>query len=215
MVILVVDSVRMVLRNLERLLSCYRHEVITAESGEQALELLKQDQRVNLVITELQLGDMTAIDLFKSSQAIERISDHGQLAPPEFILFTHVRPDADAFSTDVRLLNEALDLGFLDVLFKPLVREKLLRHIDACESSGSRKFDPEAPQKDDDNDSRTVRTVDDELRRLDRQHQDLETKFERLHRDQKDMRNQLVEIRSVLAVFSSTVPTPAQEDQKV
>lgn len=213
MVVLVVDSVRLVLRNLERLLTTYGHDVVTAESGKQSLDVLKQDQRVNLVITELRLPDMTAIDLFRSTHAIERVSDHGQLEPPEFILFTHVRPDADAFSADVRLLNEVLDVGFLDVLFKPLVREKLLHHLRDSENFGSRKVVEADRAQKDRKGAKAVRTVNDELRRLDQKHQEFENRLNRLERNQEDIRHQFVEVRRVIAQFSSTLPVAIHENQ--
>jgi len=130
MVILVVDSVPLVLRNLDRLLSNHGHEVLTADCSEEAYEILKRDQRIRLVITDLKFAKMSAIELFKATNEIERIGDVQDWTPPKFILFTSLRPDSHAQKQDLQLLQEALDIGFVDILFKPLVREKLIQQIE-------------------------------------------------------------------------------------
>ena len=129
MVILVVDTVSLVRSNLDRLLTANGHEVLTADTGKAAVEILKNDQRISLVVTDLHVAGMTAVDLFKATRNIERVGDGGNSSPPEFILFTSLRPDGGMNNTDVQLLHETAALGFIDVLFKPLVRGQLLQHV--------------------------------------------------------------------------------------
>ena len=135
MVILVVDSVSLVLRILDRLLTTHGHEVVTANSCEDALHILKRNHRIRLVLTDYYVGKMTASELFKADRKIERISDDGVSCPPEFILLTRPLPENDRHGSDVQLLQEVLDLGFVDVLFKPLDRDALLSHVRQIDGS--------------------------------------------------------------------------------
>lgn len=188
MIILVVDTVPLVLRNMDRLLSAHGHEVIAADSGENALEILKRDHRIRLVITDLLVGGMTAVDLFKSNMQIERISDDGNSSPPEFILLTRLTTESQLQGKDMHLLQEAIDLGFVDVLFKPLVREELLRHVRQIDTDDPWSPPPE-PARNSQKSNSAASRVTDHLQQLEERHADFEAN--------------LGEIRETLSTFQA------------
>ncbi len=203
MVILVVDTVSLVRRNLDRLLSSHGHEVITADSGDQALEILKRDQRVSLVVTDLVIAGMTAIELFKATRDIERISDEGNSSPPQFLLLTSLRPDSDAHDGNVLLLHEAVDLGFIDILFKPLVREKLLTHLEQIVSPIQRPSLPQTQQRTQSISTPATPSVEEDIRRIDAKHAALEKTLEGLRLGQQNMQSDLTEIKALLTDITS------------
>jgi CheY-like chemotaxis protein len=131
--ILVVDDVGYVRHYLDRLLTQHGHSVVTAASGMAALELLKQDNAIQAVITDLLMPGMDGLELFKKVQRIDRFDDRGPLPPPVFILMTALRPTSTTPKREANMLQEALDLGFADVLLKPIDNEHLLRQLTSIE----------------------------------------------------------------------------------
>ena len=86
MKLLVVDDVGYVRHYLDRLLTQHGHTVVTASSGDEALAILKQDNTLNAVVTDLMMPGMDGIELFKAARQIGRFNDAGQLPPLEFFL---------------------------------------------------------------------------------------------------------------------------------
>ncbi len=204
MVILIVDTVQLVLRNLDRILSGYGYEVITADSGKSALEIIKRDHRVKLVITDLKISGMTAIELFKASRDVERVSDEGGSNPPEFVMLTSERPDRDVNSENVKLLQEALDLGFIDILFKPLVRAKLMQHV---QSVGSPL--PDNPSQSNthiyDRASEAASSFQQQIQRLDEKHTSMERRLDDFEESQINLQNELAHIKAILVDMTTNV----------
>jgi CheY-like chemotaxis protein len=131
--ILVVDDVGYVRHTLDRLLSQHGHSVVTAGSGIQALEILKHDNGIQVVITDLLMPGMDGIELFKAAQKIDRIADKGSVAPPTFYLITALRPTSTTPIRETSMLQQAVNLGFADVLLKPIDSDHLLRSLSNLE----------------------------------------------------------------------------------
>lgn len=128
--ILVVDDVGYVRHTLDRLLSSHGHSVATADSGSAALGALRQDNGIEAVLTDLLMPGMDGVELFRQAQRLDRVGDAGPLPPLPFILMTALRPNANGPTREMALLNEAVNVGFLDVMFKPLDNVVLMRHFE-------------------------------------------------------------------------------------
>lgn len=143
--ILVLEEVSFVRHNMKQLLTELGHVVACPDSGEQALQLLRTDHKIDVVITCLSISGMSAIKLFLESQSIQY--NHGSDRPtgPAFILTTTTeRSSADSNKTVT--VQQALDLGFVEVLLKPIDSEKLtalLHGIETNIGSGARENRPQ------------------------------------------------------------------------
>jgi CheY-like chemotaxis protein len=125
MKILVVDDVGYTRHYHARLLQKFGHEVLSAEGGPQALRLLERDLTIDVVLTDLLMRDMDGVELFKGSLRINRMVDGGQANPPVFILMTAMRPSANGQQKDIEKIRMAKEIGFAEVLFKPIDPEQL------------------------------------------------------------------------------------------
>jgi two-component system response regulator HydG len=110
--ILVVDDDRAGLESVRLVLEREGFRVLGAESGREALELLRAE-RVHLVLTDLMMPGMDGVDLMKAVR---------QVAPgTDVILMT-------AYGT-IEKAVEAIQLGASDFLTKPLKRFMILRAV--------------------------------------------------------------------------------------
>jgi len=131
MKVIVVDDVGVVRHSMDRLLTDNGYSVVTAASGNDAIELLKKDNTIGAVLTDLLMPGMDGIDLFKASLNINRLTDAGEIPPPEFILMTAQRPSANVDDKENSPMRLALSLGFVDAMLKPIDKERLFRHLSA------------------------------------------------------------------------------------
>ena len=129
MKVLVVDDVALVLRQLANFLEQQNFKVLTTRSPVEALDMLKRDNRISVVLTDLVMPNMDGIELFKAANKIERLDDDGTAPQPKFILMTAARPDRTGESKVSKQLQEAIDLGFVDIIFKPFNYDKLVKLI--------------------------------------------------------------------------------------
>ena len=131
--ILVVDDVGYTRHYHVRLLQKFGHDVTSAESGAKALLMLEADQSIEIVLTDLIMREMDGVDLFLNAQKLDRTSDAGVALPPKFILMTALRPGSGGQQRDVERLRNAKELGFSDVLFKPIEPETLRLAIESAQ----------------------------------------------------------------------------------
>lgn len=108
--VLVVDDVGFSRNVVARLLGGAGYEVVTAESGHQALQRLQNDAKFQLVITDEKMPGMDGTQLYAACK-----SELGD-ATPHFILLTA--------SNDVDAMKAAKALGFIDVLIKPFAIDR-------------------------------------------------------------------------------------------
>ncbi len=130
MKVLVVDDVGYTRHFHVRLLQKFGHDVLSAEGGAQALKILERDLSVDIVLTDLMMRDMDGVELYKNSLRISRVLDGGQATPPAFILMTALRPGGTSQQKDIEKLRIAKEIGFLDVLYKPIEPELLKATLD-------------------------------------------------------------------------------------
>jgi CheY-like chemotaxis protein len=123
--ILVVDDVSYVRHHLDRVLTQHGHSVSTAVSGAGAVEMLKEEHAIQVVITDLIMPGMNGFELFKLARRIDRFDGRGPLPPPVFYLITALRPGSTP-DRESSMLQQAHELGFADVLLKPIDNERLL-----------------------------------------------------------------------------------------
>ncbi len=71
MKILVVDDEPMQLKSMKIGLRTEGHSVVTAESAEEALKMLKSDPAIDLIITDFLMAGMTGLDLLKTIRALK------------------------------------------------------------------------------------------------------------------------------------------------
>ncbi|HET6426125.1 MAG TPA: response regulator [Planctomycetaceae bacterium] len=125
MKILVVDDVGYTRHFHVRLLQKFGHDVLSAETGPQALKMLERDMGIDVVLTDLMMRDMDGVELFKAALRISRVVDGGNAPSPVFILMTALRPGGNSQQKDIEKLRMAKEIGFIDVLYKPIEPEQL------------------------------------------------------------------------------------------
>ncbi len=127
--VLIVDDVGYSRHYHSRMLQKLGYDTLTAETGPQAVHLLERDSTIDVVLTDLMMRDMDGLELFSATQAINRMTDAGHAEPPAFILMTAVRPGSGAQPKDLDKIRLAKQLGFVEVLFKPVAPEHLERTL--------------------------------------------------------------------------------------
>ena len=111
--VLVVDDERNIRRTLDLVLRGEGYEVLEAESGEQALELLSNGQKpVNLVIVDLMLPGIGGLELLARSR-----HDESTRTLPVVVISGHAT---------VHDAVKAIKLGAGDFFEKPVTRERVL-----------------------------------------------------------------------------------------
>jgi CheY-like chemotaxis protein len=126
MKILVVDDVGYTRHFHARLLEKHGHAAVSAGSAAEAIKILRTDHSIDVVLTDLMMTDMDGIELFQHVQQLERMNDSGPVAPPRFILMTALHPGKNAQPRDIERIRLAKEVGFEDVLLKPIENEALM-----------------------------------------------------------------------------------------
>lgn len=125
MKILVVDDVGYTCHFHSRLVEKFGYTAVSATSGYEALNYLKTDNDISIVVTDLMMRGMDGVDLFQEAQNLERFTDEGQLDPPQFIVMTALRMEKNSNDKDVQRLKLAKELGVAKIMFKPLDQDEL------------------------------------------------------------------------------------------
>lgn len=114
--ILFVDDEQYVLDGLGRLLREYRNEwgLKFALNGKEALDILS-NELIDIVISDVRMPEMTGLDLLEKLQADDKTRD----IPVVILTGDHERT----------LKRQALDLGAMDLLNKPINKEDLVARI--------------------------------------------------------------------------------------
>jgi CheY-like chemotaxis protein len=114
---------------MDRMLTELGFDVVTAASGHEAIELLKTDNSIGAVLTDLLMPGMDGIELFKASRNINYSTGTEEIPPPEFIMMTALRPSANVDQKDASPMRQAVSLGFVDAMLKPIDKDRLLRNL--------------------------------------------------------------------------------------
>jgi CheY-like chemotaxis protein len=131
MKILVVDDVGYARHFHVRLLQKFGYDVQSAETGPQALRMLERDMTIDVVLTDLMMRDMDGVELYKNAMRISRMVDGGQANPPVFLLMTALRPGTNSQQKDVEKLRMAKEIGFAEVLYKPIEPDALRKTLES------------------------------------------------------------------------------------
>ncbi|MFU8805745.1 MAG: response regulator, partial [Bradymonadaceae bacterium] len=110
--ILLVDDEAAHLKTLERLFTREGYEVMTAEGGPQALELIRKEA-FHLVITDLMMPDIDGMDVLKLVKTLQ--------PEAEIVLMT-------AFGTVERAVH-GMKEGAYDFITKPIKRATILKAV--------------------------------------------------------------------------------------
>jgi CheY-like chemotaxis protein len=135
MKVLVVDDVGYARHFHVRLLQKFGYDVQSAETGPLALRMLERDMTIDVVLTDLMMRDMDGVELYKNAMRISRMVDGGQATPPVFLLMTALRPGTNSQQKDVEKLRMAKEIGFAEVLYKPIEPETLRKTLEAVKFS--------------------------------------------------------------------------------
>ncbi|WP_417382937.1 response regulator [Gimesia sp.] len=128
MKILIVDEIGFIRQSLNQKLGRHQFETVSAESGEEALMILKADFSIDAVLTSLFLPTMNALDLYKAAAKIERFNDEGVIPPLNFYLMV-TKEHGTSSPKMKQLTREALALGFKDLLVKPIDTDLLVTKL--------------------------------------------------------------------------------------
>jgi CheY-like chemotaxis protein len=134
MKILVVDDVGYSRHFHARLMEKNGHMAVSAGSAAEALKMLRTDHGIDVVLTDLMMADMDGIELFEGAQELERVNDAGPVSPPRFILMTALHPGKNAQPRDVERIRLAKEVGFAEVLFKPIENDELMSLLERISS---------------------------------------------------------------------------------
>jgi anti-anti-sigma factor len=110
--ILVIDDEKPTLTMFRLMLSAYGHEVLTAENGEQGLEIFGRE-RPSIVLTDIKMPGLNGIEVLKQVKAIDPAA--------EVIVITG--------HGDMDLAIQALNLDATDFINKPIQRHLLEQAI--------------------------------------------------------------------------------------
>ena len=145
MKILIVDEIGFIRQSLNQKLSRHNFDTVSAESGEEALAILKTDFSVDAVLTSLFLPSMNAIDLYKAASKIERFNDEGVIPPLNFFLMV-TREHGTSSPRMKELTRDALAIGFKDLLIKPIDTDLLVSKLSGSVHNQNQKPGAEVPQ---------------------------------------------------------------------
>ena len=115
--ILVVDDEETIRMNLEYQLESEGYCVHTAESGEDAIEMLDKGSSYDLVITDLRMYGESGVDVFKKAREIN--------ANIPVMIIT-------GFGGDSPMFREAMELKPCGHAFKPFSEEELIKKVRKC-----------------------------------------------------------------------------------
>ena len=113
--ILVVDDNRLNREIVKKMLEEYNTKVITAKSGEEAIEIIEEENNINVVLLDVCMPGMDGVETARKLKKIEKSENCA------IILFT---------SVDIRdSISEINSLGIIGYITKPIKRSELLYKI--------------------------------------------------------------------------------------
>lgn len=131
MKVLVVDDVGLIRHRICRTLSELGIDAVSARSGSEALAAIRADHSIDTVVTDLMMPGMSGIELFRTSQLIERCDDQGTVPPPGFVLLTAIRPSEGGWANAD--LKTATEIGFAAILHKPILKSELEQALNSLQ----------------------------------------------------------------------------------
>ncbi len=128
--ILVISNLGLVRHTIEQAMLLDSHSVTTSEGFLQAVEVLRRDHSIDLIITDWSIKGGTAFDLYQSLRQIDRVTDNGS-APEPFFLVT-IQPDRGVSGPVAKLdgkLESMIALEVASTVMKPINRDDLRTRV--------------------------------------------------------------------------------------
>lgn len=132
-VILIVDDeprTRQGLKNMLESWSGGRYEVLTAEHAPQAMELLAKEPVV-LLISDIRMPEISGLSLVERLSAVEAEGEAGAAYRPAVILISGY--------AEFEYAQQAIQLGVVNYLLKPIRREKLIDTVERALQIGEER----------------------------------------------------------------------------
>lgn len=118
MKILFVDDMEFNHRLVQRSLNCLGVEFLSAKTGREALTIINQEDRIDLVIADMGLEDVNGIELLQFCQGLNKFSGLYKALIPPFIMLTS--------SQEINLVETAKKAGYIHVIQKPYDSQELV-----------------------------------------------------------------------------------------
>lgn len=115
MKILIVDDSKHILLMVSEMITSLGHEPLEAVNGEEALNILKEDKSIDLVLLDWNMPIMTGIELLSKNK------NEGIFSTPVFMMTTEKSPEK---------IQSALENGAVDYIMKPFTPDILQSKID-------------------------------------------------------------------------------------
>lgn len=116
--ILIIDDVAIDRKMIERLLTAEGHVTLTANGGLEALGVLAANPNLDAVVCDLMMPDIDGIEVYKRYlKRRETVEKARKSKPIPFILLSATQ--------SVGRLQHAKDIGFFEILTKPLDYKRL------------------------------------------------------------------------------------------
>ncbi len=132
--ILIVSALGLTRHSIQQIVQRDGHRTSLAETVDRAVEVIRVDSSIDLVIAEWHISRATARELYQQCQRMTKITDEGDaLAPPKFLVIT--TPTNELGKAQETSQNQAsiAAMQFADVMAKPLDRLQLLGYLRAIE----------------------------------------------------------------------------------
>jgi CheY-like chemotaxis protein len=117
MKILVASKVGFIRHTLQRALKQEGHRVMTTDTPQKALQMVREDGQIDVVVADWAMSGMAATDICKAIRRIERVNDDGTTQAPYVIVLTN---RVDPRDDDQGDREGELAAGFGEVLVKPV-----------------------------------------------------------------------------------------------
>ena len=121
--ILLIDDDKIVLKTIEKLLIKEGYQLTIAESGQTAIELVK-NYFYNLIITDIRMPQSDGIEIIKKVRKLQETN----VLKSKFMVITGY--------SDTDVLKEAALMGIKYLLMKPFDRDLFLKAVDECLGGG-------------------------------------------------------------------------------
>ena len=133
--ILVVDDVGYSRYRIAQFLTAKGHAVRMAASGPESLLLLREDPKIEVVVTDDGMPQMDGLQLYREALRIDRLDDSGSKRTLPFILVAMPPHGPSNGGSNSRTPQLARDMGFAAVLMRPLCYHTLVAHLEVIESA--------------------------------------------------------------------------------
>jgi YesN/AraC family two-component response regulator len=124
--ILIVDDEPRIRQGLKKTLDTWangQYQIKIASNGEEAIELMKQQQKVHILITDIHMPEITGLQLLK-------IAKEQNISPVIIVISAY---------SEFEYAQEALRLGVINYLLKPISKKALIEAVEEAVQTVEKK----------------------------------------------------------------------------